>query len=336
MTSHQRGQALTEFVLIIPLFFVSIVSVVSLFSSMGRIFHEHGVASAVSLSEAMFSPEERAANHWEGNAASATLAQNIADAALNIRHYTSLEQGKDDGAKVTHNPDLSPTKIPAEDSRPCPREYAIVNNGLVTCANSFGYEGAAETLLAGSKEQSKDFRLLKMEFSNKTQTSFRPLFLPQEPYSLHNRTNVLPRAFHKSTSDFDKRIASTSGASFNSGCLMDYMKHENCMGPAGGLYVIYAQLAHASALLQHAVCVAEATKNGGLPGAAAGHGWEVIEKVFGGKESKNIFCPQRNKFFNALAEGARAYVKAVQEKNSLIESAILAELHASLSWQDLY
>lgn len=334
MKNHESGQALAEFVLILPLFFIAIVGVFSLFLNGERVYRDSVASLATASSQASFSAAERQANGWSETAPQKLAVEKVFNATMNARAIIS----NNNNSEVTlSSREFESKESPHGLSTACSPSFKISEASLgkvTTCAGNLGYENQVEKTFR--KDESKGFRIAEVEGSLVREVATPLVYLGTGAFSFQMRNEAIAFAKRTSTSIFEQKYAATgkaqrSASNFNRDCFLNYWAHPKCDGRYGPLYVVLEQNASASAHAQILACTAEGFVEGNVIGAVGSAIWNA----FGGGE-ENPFCGVVTRSIKALRAAVEAYVGGVKESLNAQESLISADLMTYVPDPTLY
>jgi hypothetical protein len=276
--SKEDGQAFMELVFILPLFFILIGGILTIFFQLMRVTSEaHGSFALVS-SQATFSAAERNAGGWinpiAGQSDSAALGKALVETVLNAKKYThpdalnaivkgvsALEKKGAPGTQQNCDPQFA-LGMPGEKDADDKSQFS-----LKTCAGQTGFENKGLEFIPREGDVNRKYHIEMDGIQRDVLAS--ALYLPQKEYSYAVRGDWPARAYGEKTSEFEEKFASSESkkeSNFVQKCQMDYLKNDSCKEDKRALgitvdttpYDILEKVRTASAGVQYLACWAEA------------------------------------------------------------------------------
>lgn len=322
---EESGQSLLEMLLILPIFFMVLSGFIFIFQNQIRVYTDEMAQSALLVSEAHFSNEEKQIANWDSaQENSLSLLSKQAEVALNSSRFFKNSVDTKDGVFL----DKKYVKKAAHlDSCSFEALFQVSVKGdgsfaLTTCASSTAYES-----LEGKFDSS---------FVGKPQSFVRrSLYYPQSEFVWSQRVSAASSSallYFQSAEvlSFSKRQSSLvlpDKGAFNARCFMEPFYPECLLRP---IDEIISRSARDSSKLQISLCYSEAAlacapTGPGIPACLAGKLAQLINALELGVEA--WVCPNTNRALkasqNAMLNVTSAYSSVIFAKEVAFRSEIL-------------
>lgn len=311
MTNKQSGQSLVEFIIIVPIFFIILSGIVSIFYLQNRAYMDFESRTSLSISQFLFEKEERLAAQWSNSYEENSIAlHEVLNQSFNPSKNFGEDYNKIDGVftdkNIVRNNNVSNCNKSNLNSYSID-SYDKGDFQFSTCTNENGYERAGFS-----------FSKVMENFGfSKLQNSGSSVYFPQVQMQWHNRSALTTNAVMEFSLSpkgvlYSKEMASWSTADFsmfNKKCFMEPFSPQcKDLHPYEGKF---GRSAQDGANDQIALCFSEMsakcleTAYAAPACIAAG----VIEIEASSKAgSRSVFCPIVNKGIETAFATAKGIV----------------------------
>ncbi|KAB8033222.1 hypothetical protein [Fluviispira multicolorata] len=317
-----KGQSLLECVMVVPLFFILLGSIIVVFQQQSRSFQDENTHFILSLSEGHFELEERQLAHWANNKDDKNLLlEMIADNSLNSSRFFTESVDLQEGVFIENQPVREVSAQILSEGCSFNAIYNIMAQqggefNLKTCAQESGYQRVLSPIpdKLGSIEQNK------IGFS---------LFYPYADFSWFKRNQEVVRSVHgflvsSQGLEFNKNIASLFNSregAFNVNCFLEPFRPQCRLQSVGNKF---SRAAKDSANLQISACFFESSlkctgSTVAMPVCLAANGASLIASIAAKQPSP--LCPALNR---SIKSGQWSVQKAISAYSLIINDQEIA------------